>query len=514
MLENALALQRLPSQLAQGRQTLESGALDLEEKRAALRDQQLLSQAYMQAEGNLDKTADLARRAGVRPKTLMEFDRQLAEAKTKCLMQTKEQNEIYAQTHQSLRSSADAIVEAYDGTPQGQAKASALYQQEVSKLPGLVQSGQLEPDMLATIPQTYPGPEGMKSIIRRLTSHTQQVNEALAVQRTATSKAQEEQAKVRSATLPEKYAEAVLAGDDAKAKTILEAMKATQKETAEKEPARDDRAIAIYSKPVAQRTPAENAYLKGYETYVEKTKVQPGILRIEALGETRGAVMLDTKNQNAPVQMNWKEINEGNKAEPGRYVPAGAAAPALTKTALLEDIRGNIDQVRETLQSMPDFGTWDRAKIAFALRSRDPRGSINALLSGSAAAHLSSQQQEYLIRVTNLIENAMAMRTVLGAGQGSEDMRSAITATIPGPMTPTKEYALEQLKTFEKVLNRLERGIPKVALRTDTGAGAGTTSPPPPAPGKIRVALPGGKGFVDFDNQAAAEAFKKDAGIP
>ncbi len=248
---------------------------------------------------------------------------------------------------------------------------------------------------------------------------------------------------------------------------------AAQEAAKGKTPNRDDQYIAIKSKPKASWTPEETSFVAGFDKWVDKTKVEPGVLRIDALAETRGIPMLDTKNGNAPVLLNWNDINTAQQKEPGRYMPASTSVPALNKTALMEDIRGNVQQVRDSLAAMPNFDTMDKAKISIALRSRDPRSSISALISGGAMGSLTSQQQEYLIRVTNLVENAMAMRSVLGAGQGSEDLRSAITATIPGPTTPNKNYALKQLDIFERVLDRLERGVPKVPLRTDLGGGTG-----------------------------------------
>lgn len=225
-------------------------------------------------------------------------------------------------------------------------------------------------------------------------------------------------------------------------------------------------------------TQDEASAAKGYMT-ANPTPAQQdlaGIMRMAVLAQTRGGQYLDTRNGNAPVTLNWEQINESNRDQPGRFIPAGVGTPALTRTALMEDIRGNVQQVRGSLQNMPDFDTMDKAKIALALRSRDPRGTINQLVSSGAIGSLTGPQQDYLINLTNLVENAMAMRSVLGAGQGSEDLRSAITATIPGPTTPTRDYALKQLDVFEKVINRLERGVPKVPLRTDTGnTGSGAT---------------------------------------
>ena len=82
---------------------------------------------------------------------------------------------------------------------------------------------------------------------------------------------------------------------------------------------------------------------------------------------------------------------------------------------------------------------------------------------------LTPEQQTYLVRLATLNENAMAMRQVLGAGQGSDDVRRAIRATIPNAATPSKSYAFEQLDRFEKVLDRLGRGVLKVPLRGEKG---------------------------------------------
>ena len=190
-----------------------------------------------------------------------------------------------------------------------------------------------------------------------------------------------------------------------------------------------------------------------------------GILRMMALSQTRPVQMLDSKNGNAPVTINMDDLNRANTQEPGRFISAGAGVPALNKEALLSDIRGGTQQVRDSLTKMPDFNMADKAKIALALRSRDPHGAVGALISGGALASMNPDQQDYLVNVTNLVENAMAMRSVLGAGQGSDDLRDAIKAVIPGPATPNKAYALKQLDVFEKTLGRLERGVPNVPLR-------------------------------------------------
>lgn len=196
-------------------------------------------------------------------------------------------------------------------------------------------------------------------------------------------------------------------------------------------------------------------------------------IRVEGLGNTRENAVIDTKRGNALQYLSSTEINRANQTEPGRYIPAGPGMQSLNKTSLVEDIRGSIHQVRTSLAAIPEFTTSDKALIALALRDRDPKSAMGQLIGGAAGGHMTPAQQEYLIDLTQLHEQAMAMRGVLNTGAGAEDLRAAILRTIPGPGTPNKAYASQQLDKFEQTLNRLSRGIPTVPLRDEGGAAAG-----------------------------------------
>jgi hypothetical protein len=261
-------------------------------------------------------------------------------------------------------------------------------------------------------------------------------------------------------------------GQDPHVQTVAESIKALQKESPDKVQNSNDKSIAIYAKPPAQRTPEETSWLKGYEQNVKVNKSDPGVARMQVLVNGRMMPALDTEAGNAPTFASPGDI----KAHPGQYMPTGPGTQALNKTALLEDIRGNVQQVRSSLGAIPEFTAEDKVKIAVAMRSKDPASAVSSLLQSATAGSMSPHQQEYLINLANLVENAMAMRAVLGAGQGSEDLRDAIKATIPGPTTPNKAYASKQLDQFEKVLDRLSRGVPQVKLRGEAPAteGGGT----------------------------------------
>lgn len=202
--------------------------------------------------------------------------------------------------------------------------------------------------------------------------------------------------------------------------------------------------------------------------------------KADAWGQNKPVPSLDTGNDNAPGFTNPIDIRKENdaakknpNADMGKHIPVGPGEKALNKTALMEDIRGSVNDLRGSLAAMKikriSFTPEMRAQIAFALTARDPRSTISAFMTGQAGKMLLPEQRAYLINVTNLVENAMSMRSLLSAGQGSEDLRQAIKAVIPNETTPSDEFANEQLDRFEKTLDRLERGVPKVNLRKGSG---------------------------------------------
>jgi hypothetical protein len=237
--------------------------------------------------------------------------------------------------------------------------------------------------------------------------------------------------------------------------------------------------------PQGAKDPEYKAASTAWGAAAEKIKnreaAATGEARGFAYGRGRFYSMLDTEGGNVPVMVTGEEIQD----HPGRYISAGAGAPALTKTALIEDIRGAIGLTRESIGKMGNesFNKTQRAWLAAGLAA--PAGQGSQYIDSLLRENLTEAQHDYVIRIFQLKENAMAMRSVLGAGQGSEDLRAAIIATLPGAGTPTREYADKQLQAFESQLNRLERGVPKVPLRTDIGGVGGK--------GMVKMQAPNGQ---------------------
>jgi hypothetical protein len=256
----------------------------------------------------------------------------------------------------------------------------------------------------------------------------------------------------------------------------------------------DPRKLATSIQRSTSLTPDEKNAAQSYlaANTTPAMQIMLGQERGASYGQTRQYSVLDTKNGNRPGYVSADELNRANKEEPGRYLASGPGVQALNKENLMEDIRGGIQQVRSALENpnMPDFTAKQKVKIAVAMRERDPRSAVSSLITGGDIGTMTPEQEDYLIAHSILAEQAMAMRTVLGAGQGSQDLRSAITATFPGPTTPTKAYGIKQLDAFEKTVDRLERGIPNVPLK-DIRNGGGNNNPTPAPQGMINVQIPG-----------------------
>ena len=217
---------------------------------------------------------------------------------------------------------------------------------------------------------------------------------------------------------------------------------------------------------------------------VDDEASQQGNARGAAFGRNRPLSVLDTWNGNRPITVSAGEAEDN----PDRYVTQGGGAPAMQKEALIQDIRTTIGNVGDSLKAMKaGFNAPTRAMLAASLG--DPNGTAAQFFQSVPRANLDETQQNYVIDIFQLRENAMAMRSLLGSGQGSDDLRRAIVQTLPGPGTPSKGYAQQQLKRLNQTVDRLERGVPNVPLagpgpQRGSGQGGGARDLGPAPPGR------------------------------
>lgn len=189
-------------------------------------------------------------------------------------------------------------------------------------------------------------------------------------------------------------------------------------------------------------------------------------------------------------------------SDPSSYTPLVEGDKLMMKNAVFEDINGAAKNLRSALQSNPvQFSVGQIAALTAAMDA-DPSGGLlhstitNLIQSGGKNA-LSPEQQSVAIAMQQAYENAYALRGVAGFGSGSDELRRAIRATLPGPSSP-KDYALKQLTAFEQQVARLRQGVVSVPLRS---------TPPPsnniPAPPSGAKSKPAAKGNASSQSEDA-----------
>ena len=182
--------------------------------------------------------------------------------------------------------------------------------------------------------------------------------------------------------------------------------------------------------------------------------------------------VLDSDTQEMGFKTPLEIAATGNK-----YKPLAEADKQMMKNAVFEDIKGAAGKLRAATQANAEgFSPGQVAQMTAAMQA-DPSGGVLAstisnLAHAGAKDSMTPKQQDQAIAMQQAYENAYALRGVAGMGAGSDQLRDAIRATLPGPSSPPG-YALKQLTAFEQQVNRLHRGVPNIKLREagDTGAG-------------------------------------------
>lgn len=184
-------------------------------------------------------------------------------------------------------------------------------------------------------------------------------------------------------------------------------------------------------------------------------------IRGAAYNMTKPMIVLDTANGNAPSVATFGDMQKN----PGRYVPASEADKAMAKENLMQDIAGSSKAARKAINSLKDdFPVEMKTKMIVAMKSEDPPAELDQLFASGALGSLTSDQQDVFVALQQLAEQGMAMRSVLGAGQGSDSMRAAMRTTLPSVLGPSKAFAMKQLDAFDATVARLHRGVPNVKL--------------------------------------------------
>lgn len=525
--------------------------MQLQQAKQQQTDSQALTKAVNEANGDPDKASQLALKYGASATGVAKYQDSIQQMRERATQNDKGTLEVLDKQHENLRGALQPLVDLAKKTPQAQPQANAQpsAQGSMAMLAQMAQGGgqssgetingiqpgaqpgaqpqQADPlaqkkqaiwtqqrnivmqnpkaygitDPSHVPPEQYPGDDWVMGTNASLATGHNLVTEAAAKMR-GSPESQSYRDLIESGMSPEDALRKVKEiGADVKPDTAAQAKQNFQSaigkvvqengNTLPEGSLTNPRKLQFFIQQSKSLTPQEK---QGALSYMAANPTPASqalnvVLRGQSYGTTRQYSVLDTQNGNRPIYVSADELNDDRASGRNRYVASGPGTQALNKENLMEDIRGGIQQVRSALndKDMPEFTAGQRTKLAIAMRERDPRSAVSSLITSGALGQLDPKQEDYLIAHSILAEQAMAMRTVLGAGQGSQDLRAAITNTFPGPTTPSKAYGLKQLDAFEQTINRLERGIPNVPLKS---MGNGNNAAPAPQ-GMINVQIPG-----------------------
>jgi hypothetical protein len=175
--------------------------------------------------------------------------------------------------------------------------------------------------------------------------------------------------------------------------------------------------------------------------------------------------VLDTQTQTLQ-RASMVQIHE----DPTRYVGANPAMNVLNQQKIYSEIEVSMSQLDDEIKKLPDtpFDAETRTKFLLALRDEDPHSAFNGFIKSEAANKLTDEQVEYLTALANMNESAFALRSAGGQGAGSDMLRSAIRNMVPSGSTPSKKYAMSQMRRLKAQVQSLKVKVPRLGQEGQT----------------------------------------------
>lgn len=252
----------------------------------------------------------------------------------------------------------------------------------------------------------------------------------------------------------------------------------------------------------------DNAWAKAYEKRKSLSAAAYGAARLQIMHETPIQVY-DTTTGNSGF------VTKGAiDKDPMRYVGPEMALKIKSKAAIFTELENSSAIMRKALEGLKgNYTTAQTAKFAEILKIDDNGGAIRNFVDSKVGKSLTKDEIDYVTAVANLRESAYGLRTIAGLGQGSDEMRRAIANMIPGPQTPSKDFAYRQLDLFDTEVSALKEAVPGLGR---TGKVAPTTKVPrglaEEKPGS-KLKTPTKKGIV-IDRTTAKEYLKAAGNDP
>lgn len=213
-------------------------------------------------------------------------------------------------------------------------------------------------------------------------------------------------------------------------------------------------------KPVTYSEKFES--VKALEVPKTNISVTGAVARGEAFEKVRGKDVFDVQSGDmVPVSqhdINQDMENSKKTGEPRRYLAGAAAERAKRQWTYMNEMGASVQDLRNSVTKMKPFGNVQLLELGKFLGTHKP-GMLDTFATSKLFSGLSTDQQDFAIKLLQSKESAMGMRQVLGAGQGSDLVREAIDKTLPGILVGDKRVMLKQLESFDIFLERMKEGL-------------------------------------------------------
>lgn len=464
-LEKLVQLKSLMNQQQIQQQQVQAGGLENQQRQMDLDSQKALQKAYMESNGDPDKTTQLAAKYGAKPQALLQWQNSVLEQKAKTLDLVSKQGE-------QAKIQADLMQGAHDAVTQASAADKpSVYQQQ---LMGLQQRGM----DVSKLPPQYPGDEMFKMIGATVKTHTQMVEDALKQSEAAKNTAQGQDAAVaaqqKALTLAGTNPQGITADQQA---TLKQGQQRTNIDFARlAEEKRHNQSTEGSLTPDALKMAADQYAATGQMPAVGRTAgIRSQIMNQAALDHPKIDIATNAAAYNANKE-SLKKLQSG-----------------FDQVTAFENTAGkNLDQFLTTAKKVVDSGSpWLNTPIR----------NINANMVGSEnMAAFNAARTTALTEISKVLTSSNAT-----GGAVSDSARGEVSGLI-GPNATLKQIYAAANILKQDMANRHQSYADQISdIKQRIGGGQGQTQQAAPTGATMKV--PGSDGKMHWSDG------KKDLGV-
>jgi len=202
--------------------------------------------------------------------------------------------------------------------------------------------------------------------------------------------------------------------------------------------------------------------------FSEKQKEKLAAIRGESYA--RGRALYTFKDVTDTQTGEVREVSAMEMArEPGRYTGASEQEKVSARDAVHESLTTNFKALEKSLDKLPNgLDTETQATLKLAMHSNDP-GLFETLIVNKIKQGAPDEVLQYLTNMKAMQEDVMVLRSVGGMGTGSDTMRNAMVALIPGPGTSSVKEAKMQIGAAKRTTEALFSRRPQSKLPDNSG---------------------------------------------